>query len=263
MKSIFTALLLASVSNTFAQLQHDSPCLQMASQRTFPQSKEITNLVEQSPSSNIKEYHTTIGYGLSIGTYSTNNSEIKSSFGNVPLLHLGLYSDKNDWTMTFGVSYGVKKSINNSTYIEYLDGGTDGVQNMTHYKNPMVTFWNIDIDYLYKPIQTETFRFVIGPGMNMAVISIKGDEMKGLAGGQIYGDDITSEAEGGGLGIEFVTGFYVVFERVFLQFLAKYQSPGLWWVRYRDVETWTISTQMGIYEQMGGFQMSIGFGMHN
>ncbi|MBN2103080.1 hypothetical protein JW835_03470 [bacterium] len=233
----------------------------------FPQTTDIQNITKLSSNnymikkkrSNKNTY--TSGFGIGIGKYTCYNKKINSVFGEIPMFHLNLFGGSEKRLALIQISYGYKRSTNDIIYLEYSSEVTGIVpSNHNYFKNIFVTCFNLDFDFLYNLFEIKIFKFVIGSGINLGMLSIKGDLMKGIAGGLIYGDEITDDDAGGGIGLELITGIYINISKYFIQCHAKYQTQGLWYYTYTELPSYKEHSKMGLYN-ISGFQFLIGIGI--
>jgi len=159
------------------------------------------------------------GVSLGLGQFQPLNEKIRTNFGSLPMIHLNFYGEYSRFYGLITLSYGEKQSIRNTVFVKDYN-----ILSIKYYSNLSLKTYNLTVDFLYQINRRGRLRFLVGPGITAASMIIVGNEMKGLAGGRLYGDEILDDEIAGGIGWEGVLGIHFLFKRLIAQFYIKYQS---------------------------------------
>ena len=159
------------------------------------------------------------GFSIGVGQFQPLNQKIKTNFGSLPLIQLNLYGEYSRFYGIMTLSYGEKQSLRNTIFVRDYK-----LPRIKHYSNLSLKTYNLTVDFLYQINRRGRLRLLAGPGITAGKLVIMGNEMKRLAGGQLYGDEILDDEIAGGIGWEGVLGVHFLFNKLMAHFYIKYQS---------------------------------------
>gem|GEM_PF-397856 len=199
------------------------------------------------------------GFAFCYGKFHAHHKKINSTFGSIPMFHMNLNIEYGRFSGLMTLSYGQKQSIRNTIYIENYN-----LLRAKHFSDISLKSYNLSIDFLYQINRKGRLRFLAGPGITAAQMIIRGNEMRNLAGGRIYGTEILDDEIAGGVGLEGVLGFHLLFSQFNAQFFIKYQSKVFLAHEYFDYD-FTKEAEVPRYHYISdtsGFQFYFGLGFH-